>query len=823
MAAGLYDITNETLGKGHYGVVKLAKHCLTGESVAVKIIDKVKVGKDGLQQIGLEIKMLSRLSEKEHPNIVKLYQVIDTKTKLYLVMEYPGKDVCDLYDYLHFRSNCKGLCESEARHIFLQICSAINYCHSLRIVHRDLKPENILIVNGRSNVTEMTYGVRYPLVKVIDFGLSNQWDEGEKLRTSCGSLAYSAPEILLGDHYDGDKVDIWGLGCILYILLYGYNPFVQINDSETLTKILDCSFSTPRRPSICDSSINLIKSLLQRDPKSRLTIRGVLDHTWLREKDHDEHDSCDGGTESPFDDNKIVDEEDDSVFKPSSPPTSQRTPPLSHSARDDCKSPITPSKQSSIHEKVIQLMVTNGMCPSKDLVEDALAKTRDRVNRTKSSELITFPPADGYTSTTSNQPTLLNGEKFGIAKTSSQENYVTATYHLLRDKLVRELSHKPATESVIARGATIAPLNVHTRPRRTRKNTVQQAPRFGPVFRPSTDLNSNNNRSTVLEISSSEDDASFVLPLARKCSIVSEEGSCAGTDISGNDTSTDALPEADSNRCNLDANISPKIDIKPKPKVDIIVTDFSEGGSKSIEEETLEDEVIKEFIERKESLPDDECFPEEDVDLSEELGEPKSKSNDVKKMSNTPSAANSLKANISPCTNSIHLVSSSPELLRDNEFNERDDRFYESTMLEEDSPPPSIHQLAHHHSIHHPNNSSASSNILRNEGKDSSPDDIGDHLINHLQSSHQIYPLSHPHSRKLANNGSTTATSLRIIVQSKSCNNILLGDKDRSSYPCTSNDIRQDKANGKGLAGCKVSSILKRNKASDKADCCSIC
>lgn len=73
-------------------------------------------------------------------------------------------------------------------------------------------------------------------MKLIDFGFSNQWKEGEKLRTSCGSLAYSAPEILLGDYYDGDKVDIWGLGCILYILLYGSNPFMQINDSETLVR-----------------------------------------------------------------------------------------------------------------------------------------------------------------------------------------------------------------------------------------------------------------------------------------------------------------------------------------------------------------------------------------------------------------------------------------------------------------------------------------------------------------------------------------------------------------------------------------------------------
>lgn len=94
MAAGLYDITNEVLGKGHFAVVKLAKHCLTGELVAIKIIDKSKLAKEGLEQLSCEIKLWSRLSENEHPNVVKLYQCIDTRTKLYLVM---GKFFCNLF------------------------------------------------------------------------------------------------------------------------------------------------------------------------------------------------------------------------------------------------------------------------------------------------------------------------------------------------------------------------------------------------------------------------------------------------------------------------------------------------------------------------------------------------------------------------------------------------------------------------------------------------------------------------------------------------------------------------------------------------------
>ena len=86
MAAGLYDITNEVLGRGHYAVVKLARHCLTGEAVAIKIIDKIKLAKDVLGQLRHEIRLWSILSEHEHPNVVKLYQCIDTRSKLYLVM-----------------------------------------------------------------------------------------------------------------------------------------------------------------------------------------------------------------------------------------------------------------------------------------------------------------------------------------------------------------------------------------------------------------------------------------------------------------------------------------------------------------------------------------------------------------------------------------------------------------------------------------------------------------------------------------------------------------------------------------------------------------
>lgn len=288
MASGYYDLTSKTLGKGHYGVVKLGRHCLTGEPVAIKIIEKSRLNKDSLNQLGTEIRILFRLSEYEHPNILKLYQTIDTEDRLFLVTEYCGPHACDLHDYLlRKHSRDAGLSEREAQTFFIQICSAISYCHSMGIVHRDLKPENILVTDYKHMYTfyqlekGLNHELHYPLLKLIDFGFANQWYPDEKMRTSCGTLAYSAPELLLGEPYDGTKVDVWGLGLMLYILLYGGNPFMQINDNETLTKILDCSFATPIRVNVDYDAVELLRSLIKRNPDKRLPIDDILKHKWF--------------------------------------------------------------------------------------------------------------------------------------------------------------------------------------------------------------------------------------------------------------------------------------------------------------------------------------------------------------------------------------------------------------------------------------------------------------------------------------------------------------------------------------------------------------
>lgn len=184
--AGLYDL-EDTIGRGHFAVVKLARHVFTGERVAVKVIDKTKLDDVSRAHLFQEVRCMKLV---QHPNVVRLYEVIDTQTKLYLILELG--DGGDMYDYI--MKHDAGLDETMARRYFKQIVEAISYCHRLHVVHRDLKPENVVFFE------------KLGIVKLTDFGFSNMFNPGKTLETSCGSLAYSAPEILLGDSYDPPAV-----------------------------------------------------------------------------------------------------------------------------------------------------------------------------------------------------------------------------------------------------------------------------------------------------------------------------------------------------------------------------------------------------------------------------------------------------------------------------------------------------------------------------------------------------------------------------------------------------------------------------------------
>uniref|UniRef100_A0A1I8GUW4 SNF-related serine/threonine-protein kinase n=1 Tax=Macrostomum lignano TaxID=282301 RepID=A0A1I8GUW4_9PLAT len=268
--AGQYEL-HHTIGRGHFAVVKLARHVFTGEQVAIKVIDKAKLDSSNRESLYQEVMCMKLV---QHPNVVRLYDVIDTPNKLYLILELGNGG--DLYDFIVRQDDNSGLKESLAKSFFYQIVTAIAYCHRLHVCHRDLKLENCVVFE------------RLGVVKLTDFGFSNVFTPGKYLETSCGSLAYSAPEILLGDSYDAPKVDVWSLGVILFMLVSGRLPFQEPNDSETLARIMDVRYKVPKH--VTDQCRSLISRLLQRDPSKRPTLDGILTDDWFADVQHSVYD-----------------------------------------------------------------------------------------------------------------------------------------------------------------------------------------------------------------------------------------------------------------------------------------------------------------------------------------------------------------------------------------------------------------------------------------------------------------------------------------------------------------------------------------------------
>ncbi|XP_048885735.1 serine/threonine-protein kinase MARK2 isoform X17 [Brienomyrus brachyistius] len=247
----------KTIGKGNFAKVKLARHVLTGKEVAVKIIDKTQLNSSSLQKLFREVRIMKLLN---HPNIVKLFEVIETEKTLYLVMEYASGG--EVFDYLVAHGRMK---EKEARAKFRQIVSAVQYCHQKCIVHRDLKAENLLLDSDMN-------------IKIADFGFSNEFTLGNKLDTFCGSPPYAAPELFQGKKYDGPEVDVWSLGVILYTLVSGSLPFDGQNLKELRERVLRGKYRIPFYMSTdCE---NLLKKFLILNP----TKRGSLEQQIMKDR-----------------------------------------------------------------------------------------------------------------------------------------------------------------------------------------------------------------------------------------------------------------------------------------------------------------------------------------------------------------------------------------------------------------------------------------------------------------------------------------------------------------------------------------------------------
>lgn len=242
--------------------MKLAVHAVTNHEVAVKILNKAKIKQLSMEEkVRREINILHLCT---HPHIIRLYEVIDTPTDIFLVIEFVSNG--ELFDYIVTKGR---LSADEARNFFHQIISGVEYCHFQKIVHRDLKPENLLLDSNNN-------------IKLADFGLSNIMRDGEFLRTSCGSPNYAAPEVISGHLYAGPEVDVWSCGVILYALLCGSLPFDDESIPNLFKKIKSGMYKLP--PNLTHLAKNLIPRMLEVDPMKRITIPEIRLHPWFQHK-----------------------------------------------------------------------------------------------------------------------------------------------------------------------------------------------------------------------------------------------------------------------------------------------------------------------------------------------------------------------------------------------------------------------------------------------------------------------------------------------------------------------------------------------------------
>ena len=251
-------LIKKTLGQGTFGKVKLGIYLPTQEKVAIKILEKDRIiEKDDEIRVKREFDMLALFN---HPNVILVAEIFESSDSYYSVMEY-----CEGGELFNYIVKNRRLSEEESAFFYYQLINGLEYIHSLGIVHRDLKPENLLLTNEH-------------LLKIIDFGLSNYFKEGQKdlLATPCGSPCYASPEMVGGKKYNGFKIDIWSSGIILYAMLCGYLPFEDKDNDILFEKILECKLVFPKY--VKKLSRDLMERILVTDPDQRISISEIKKH-----------------------------------------------------------------------------------------------------------------------------------------------------------------------------------------------------------------------------------------------------------------------------------------------------------------------------------------------------------------------------------------------------------------------------------------------------------------------------------------------------------------------------------------------------------------
>ncbi|CAN6720418.1 unnamed protein product [Malus baccata var. baccata] len=257
---GKYEV-GRTIGEGTFAKVKFAQNTETGESVAMKVLDRTTIIKHKMvDQIKREISIMKLV---RHPYVVRLHEVLASRTKIYIILEFITGG--ELFDKIVHHGR---LSEGEARRYFQQLIDGVDYCHSKGVYHRDLKPENLLL-DSLGNL------------KISDFGLSALPEQGVSLlRTTCGTPNYVAPEVLSHKGYDGAVADVWSCGVILYVLLAGYLPFDELDLTTLYSKIEKADFTCPSWFPVGAKS--LIHTILETNPENRIKIEQIRNDEWFQ-------------------------------------------------------------------------------------------------------------------------------------------------------------------------------------------------------------------------------------------------------------------------------------------------------------------------------------------------------------------------------------------------------------------------------------------------------------------------------------------------------------------------------------------------------------
>lgn len=257
-----YELVKD-IGSGNFGVARLMRDKRTKELVAVKYIERGEKIDENVQREIINHRSL------RHPNIVRFKEVFLTPTHLGIVMEYAAGG--ELFERI---CNAGRFSEDEARFFFQQLVSGINYCHNMQICHRDLKLENTLLDGSPA-----------PRLKICDFGYSKSSLLHSQPKSTVGTPAYIAPEVLSKKEYDGKTADVWSCGVTLYVMLVGAYPFEDPDDPrnfrKTIGRIFTSQYTIPESIHVSPECRHLLSCIFVVDPFKRITMPGIRQHDWF--------------------------------------------------------------------------------------------------------------------------------------------------------------------------------------------------------------------------------------------------------------------------------------------------------------------------------------------------------------------------------------------------------------------------------------------------------------------------------------------------------------------------------------------------------------